>query len=291
MADLCGSASSLLIYAMPSPPLMHDADALSKVMACAELTVPLIYAPAPNAGATAPRSIAATVVVGNAEVLSGLVLHQAVRPGAPFVYGAGVAAMDMRTASDSYVAPESFLGHQAALDLARWYGLPSFAYAAVSDSKLLDEQWAAEAALTAVLGALSRGTLLHDVGYLESGLQSSYESILVGNELVGYAKAFLKDVGVDEESLALDEIRAAGPGGNHLATRYTRAHHRDFWRSDLFDHAVYQRWCSSGATTLLERARERIRRLVAEPREPATTTDIDAELQRFLTATVERGRG
>ena len=199
MAALCGEARSFGCYAMPNPPLVHTEEAIDKVVACAELDIPLIYAPAPALGATAPASIAATVVVGNAETLSGLVVHQLTRRGAPFVYGVGCGAFDMRTAADVYGAPEHFLGNAAATDLARFYGLPSFAYAGVADAKTFDEQWAAEAGITAVLGALSRATLLHDVGYLESGMQSSYETIVLGNELVGYARALLAEVGVDEE--------------------------------------------------------------------------------------------
>ena len=107
MATLCGEKESFAVYAMPSPPLMHDPDALTKVIGCALLRIPLIYAPAPAAGATGPCSIPGTVLVGNAEALSGLVLHQHVRAGAPFVYGAGGGAMDMRTMTDPYLAPDS----------------------------------------------------------------------------------------------------------------------------------------------------------------------------------------
>ncbi len=222
MAAMCGEARSFGCYAMPNPPLIHSSEALDKVRACAELDIPLVYAPAPAAGTTAPASLTATIVVGNAETLSGLVIHQLTRTGAPFVYGVGCGAFDMRTAVDVYGAPEHFLGNAAATDLARFYGLPSFAYAAVADAKSFDEQWAAEAGITAVLGALSRATLLHDVGYLESGLQSSYETIVLGDELVGYARALLVDVGVDDEALALNEIDAVGPGGSHLGRGYTR---------------------------------------------------------------------
>ncbi len=210
MAALCGEKDSFAIYAMPSPPLMHDPDALTKVIGCAELLIPLVYAPAPNMGATGPRSIAGAVLVGNAETLSGLVLHQHVRRGAPFVYGVGAGAMDMRTMTDPYVSPDALLAQQVGADVARHYGLPSFSYAGMSDSKLLDEQWSAEAALSMAYGSLSRATLLHDVGYLESGLQSSYESIVLGDELVGYARQFMREVPVDDYSLALDEIKAAG---------------------------------------------------------------------------------
>ncbi len=282
MAGACGERESIAIYAMPSPPLMHDRDALSKVVRCAELQVPLIYAPAPNCGTTAPRSVAAAVVVGNAEVLSGLVLHQYVNPGAPFIYGAGAGAIDMSTGTEVYAAPEPFLAQQLGCDMAHHYGLPSFNYAACGDAKGLDEQWALEAALTALAGGLSRGTLLHDVGYMESGLQSSHESIVLGAELVGWTRAFMQEVSLDDEALALGEIAAVGPGGNHLATKYTRRHLRDFWHTRLFDHTVYDRWEAAGSRTLGERLRERTRELVEAPREFALSTSTREELSATL---------
>jgi trimethylamine--corrinoid protein Co-methyltransferase len=266
--------------------LVHSAEALDKVQACADLEIPLIYAPAPAAGTTAPSSIAATIVVGNAETLSGLVVHQLTNGGAPFVYGVGCGAFDMRTAVDSYGAPEHFLGNAAATDLARFYGLPSFAYAAVADAKLLDEQWAAEAGITAVLGALSRATLLHDVGYIGSGMQSSYETIVLGDELVGYARALLVEVGVDDESLALNEIDAVGPGGSHLGRDYTRQHHRDFWQPALFERAAHERWQAAGATTLKERVAAQAQALREAPR--AFTLEASIR-ERLSTALDEAG--
>jgi trimethylamine--corrinoid protein Co-methyltransferase len=282
MAELCDEKQSVSIYAMPSPPLMHDADALTKVIGCAELSMPLIYAPAPNMGASAPRSIAAAVLVANAETLSGLVLHQHVRAGAPFVYGAGADVLDMKSMTAPYVPPDSRLGLQACCDMARFYGLPSFSYAGDADAKLLDEQWGAEAALTTAYGSLSRSTMLHDVGYLETGILTSYESIVLGNELVGYARQFMREVPVDDYSLALDEIRAAGPGGNHLATKYTRKHHREFWSADLFDHSMHDRWAADGGLTLLERVRARVAQLRAAPRAFALTAAQDAALDAIL---------
>ena len=283
MAALCGEARSFACYAMPNPPLVHSAEALDKVQACAELDIPLVYAPAPAAGTTAPASIAATIAVGNAETLSGLVVHQLTRSGAPFVYGVGCGAFDMRTAVDVYGAPEHFLGNAAATDLARFYGLPSFAYAAVADAKTFDEQWAAEAGITAVLGALSRATLLHDVGYLESGMQSSYETIVLGDELVGLARALLVEVGVDDEALALNEIDAVGPGGSHLGRDYTRRHHRAFWQPSLIDRNAYERWRTAGATTLKERVRSR-RRRSANPRAFVLEDSIRRRLDAALAA-------
>jgi trimethylamine--corrinoid protein Co-methyltransferase len=282
MAATCGAWDSFIVYAMPSPPLMHDSMGATKLIACAELNLPIVYAPSPCAGTTAPASTVSTIVVGNAEVLSGLVLHQLVTPGAPFVYGAGVDVMDMREIVPSYALPEVFLGNAAACDLARHYGLPSFAYAADSDSKLLDEQWAAEAAITAILGGLSRATLLHDVGYLETGMQSSYETIVLADELLGFARALMTDLSVDEESLAVDEIIAVGPGGNHLGRAYTRGHYRDFWRPELFDHAIFERWHAQGAKTLKERVKAKTDRLRAEDRAFVLERDAQERLSHLL---------
>jgi trimethylamine---corrinoid protein Co-methyltransferase len=282
MAEACGDGESLIVYGMPSPPLMHDEFALSKIEACAELTIPLVYAPAPTAGTTAPASVTAVVVTGNAEVLSGLVLHQLVNPGAPFVYGAGCDTLDMRTMINPYVSPEWSMGCQAGCDLAHFYGLPSFSYGGYSDSKLLDEQWAAETAMTAVMGALSRSTLLHDLGYLESGMQTSFESTVLGDELAGFSKALLREIGVDDEALAVDEIMSVGPGGNHLARPYTRTHYRDFWMPTLLDKAPHDRWQSNGATTLKQRVQARVAELRSEPRSFALDADAEAALKDLL---------
>jgi trimethylamine--corrinoid protein Co-methyltransferase len=210
------------------------------------------------------------------------VLHQHVNRGAPFVYGVGAGAMDMRTMTDPYVSPDALLAQQVGTDMARYYGLPSFSYAGMSDSKVLDEQWSAEAALSMAYGSLSRATLLHDVGYLESGLQSSYESIVLGDELVGYARQFMRDVPVDDYALALDEIRAAGPGGNHLGTKYTRRHHREFWTPALLDHNVHDRWAAEGATSLGRRVRTRLAGLLGAERPFRLTADQDARLEQSL---------
>jgi len=280
MADACGRAGSLACLTMSSPPLQLDESCLDKLLVCGELDVPVILGPSPSAGSTAPASLSAIVVVANAEVLAGLVVHQLAHPGAPFLYGAGIGVLNMRTMVEAYRAPGVALGNQACIDLARWYGLPSWAYAGDSDSKLCDEQAAAEAAMGAILGELCRATMLHDVGYLESGLQSSYEHLVLGDELVGYARAFGEELPVDDEALALDEIMRAGPGGNHLARPMTRRRYRGFRQSTLLDQSVYERWQAGGATTLMQRVAQRTQELL-DPSDPMTFK-LDQAVRRSL---------
>jgi trimethylamine--corrinoid protein Co-methyltransferase len=263
MAAAAGAANSFACLAMTSPPLMLDDVCCTKTLACAELDVPLVLAPSVSAGAQGPASLTACVAVANAEVLACLVVHQLCQAGAPFVMGVGTGVMNMRHAVEVYNSPGVFLGNQAQLDVIRWYGLPSWHYAGHSDSKLLDEQWALELGVSTVMGALSRATLQHDVGYLESGLQGALEGLVLGDEVIGYARALLEDVPVDEQALALAEIEAVGPGGNHLGRKMTRQHCRDFWRASLIDQSTHERWSASGSTSLLQRVRARLAEIQA----------------------------
>jgi trimethylamine--corrinoid protein Co-methyltransferase len=284
MAAACGEAASFACLAMSSPPLMLDDVACSKALACAQLDIPLVLAPSVSAGAQGPASLAACVAVANAEVLAGLVVHQLGKAGAPFVMGVGTGVMNMQSAVEVYNSPGVFLGNQAQLDVIRWYGLPSWHYAGHSDSKALDEQWALELGVSTLLGALSRATLLHDVGYLESGLQSALEGLVLGDEVAGYARAFLEDLPVNDETLALGEVEAAGPGGNHLGTKMTRRNHRRFWRGTLTDQSTYDRWSAGEGRTLLERVRGRLAEILAA--EPAFTLDAaTAQVVERLAAT------
>jgi trimethylamine---corrinoid protein Co-methyltransferase len=287
MAAACGEAGSFACLAMSSPPLQLDDVCCTKALACADLEVPLVLAPSVSAGAQGPASLTACVAVANAEVLAGLVVHQLGKAGAPFVMGVGTGVMNMQSAVEVYNSPGVFLGNQAQLDVIRWYGLPSWHYAGHSDSKGLDEQWALELGVATILGALSRATLLHDVGYLESGMQSALEGLVLGDEVAGYARALLGDLPVDDEALALVEVEAVGPGGNHLGTKMTRRRFRDFWRASLIDQNTYDRWSAGGGRTLLERVRTRVAEIRAAG--PAFALD-DETLRRIdaLAAGVER---
>lgn len=266
MAELCGERDSIAVLAMPGPPLRHDAGGLSKIIACAEAQVPLICGPAPSAGSTAPRSIPAAVVVANAEVLSALVLHQRVRPGAPFVYGAGGGVTDMRTAADPYTTPDLHLALQAGCDLAGYYGLPSYSYAGISVSKALDHQWSAETALTTLLGGLSGATLLHGFGGLENGMTAACEALVLGDELAGCAGALLRPAALGDEALAVREIAVAGPGDDDRGATNTRRPCRERRTSRLSAGAGSGRSGAEGSSSLVDKVRARAARLRAVPR-------------------------
>ena len=281
MAEACGARDSWLLYAMPTPPLQHGLSSADRLVRAARLGVPLVYCSALLQGATAPSSPAAMLALSNAEVLSGLVIAQLARSGAPFVYGTTQGWMDPRSGQIVYCGPEEMAVQQASADLARHYGLPSFGTGGCSDAALLDEQWVAEAALTLLTATHAGVTLLHDLGYVASGTASSYESMVLLDELVGWVKAYVAGVTIDDEALAVAEIADVGPGGNHLARRHSRRQLRDFFRPSLLSRQPYDAWLGAGGRSLLDRVAERTAELRASVRDYRPPDGALRELDRL----------
>jgi trimethylamine--corrinoid protein Co-methyltransferase len=217
-------------------------------------------------GGTAPVTLAGGLALGAAEALSGLVIHQLKRRGAPFVFGSGLHHLDMKTSISVYGAPEFQLARLAVADLARWYGLPSWGYAGHSDSCLFDEQAAADAVFSTQVALECGANLAHDVGYLEAGLTSSPEMMVFTCETIRLLRRYGEGFRLDEETLALEVIQATGPGGNYLAADHTLEHFRDFWQPELFSRQRLAAWQEEGAKSLGRRVREKTVELLRQAR-------------------------
>jgi trimethylamine--corrinoid protein Co-methyltransferase len=248
---------NLLLYSEPSTPLKHSETATDKLLYMAEMGLPITHSPAPMMGGTAPVTLAGGLALGNAEVLSSLVMHQLKRPGAPFVYAVQVHHLDMRTMISVYGAPEYQLGRAMSADMARHYGLPIWGNAGMSDACALDEQAAIDSAVSVLGALLTRTHLAHDVGYLEGGLTTSPEMIVLTAENITMMRHFARGVTLDAEALALDVIHQAGPGGDFLAQAHTARHFRDYWQPRLFNRQRLDDWIQGGKKRLGDRLRDR----------------------------------
>ena len=272
-------------YAEPTSPLKHPFDSLDKLLFCAEKGIPVVYSPAPMAGATAPITIPGHVAQGLAECLCGLVIHQLKRRESPYIMGVGPAVMDMTTAQSSYNAPEYYLGYVAYVEMTHHYNLPSWGYAGTSDSQLPDEQASFEAGMCTLFSSLTGANLNHDVGYLDFGRTGSLEMIVLCDEMIGMMRRLRRGMSIDEEALAEDVIREAGLKGDYLSHAHTMKHFSDIqWRPALLNRKGYDRWKQGGSKTLLERARERLHKIL-ETHQPLP---IPAEKARAIAQLVER---
>lgn len=275
---------NILLYSEPSTPLQHSREATEKLLYCAEHAIPVTHSPAPMMGGTAPITLAGAVALGNAEMLSGLVMHQLKNPGAPFLYGHGVHHLDMKTMVSVYGAPEYQLARVMAAEMGRFYNLPVWGYAAHSDSKVLDGQAAADAQFSVLIALLAKTNLNHDVGYLESGLTNSPEYMVLTDEIISMSRKFVEGVRIDDETLALDVIDEVGPGGQFMTHNHTLNNWRELWTPQLFDRQRLDRWEKSGAKDINARVREKTIALMDGHQTSSLPETVDAEIESILKA-------
>jgi trimethylamine--corrinoid protein Co-methyltransferase len=271
------------LYIEPSSPLSHSAEAVQKLLFAAEKHIPAIYTPCPMAGATAPATIAGQMVQCLAESLSGLVISQLQCPGAPIIIGGVVSIIDMQTTILSYGAPEMALTSAAMTDVAKWLRLPMFSTAGCSDAKVLDQQAAIESAFSIAMAGLSGANLIHDVGYLGSGLIGSFDMLVMSDEIIGMVKRMLRGILVDDENLALEVIDRVGPEGHFLSDEHTYDHFRaNFWFPSLLDRHNWEEWEAAGSRTLQQRVRERVIDLIENHQPRPLPEGLEADLRGII---------
>jgi len=279
------------VYIEPSSPLENSTAALEKLLYAAENDIPAIYTPCPISGATAPATMAGILVQTLAECLTGVVVSQLKRKGAAVVIGGVMSVMDMSTMVYSYGAPELSLLSAAMTDVAQYLHLPMFSTAGCSDSKIIDQQAAIEGALSIAFAALSGANLVHDVGYLESGLSASCNMLVMSNEVIGLVKRILRGVAVDTEHLALEAIERVGPGGHFLMDDHTMKFFRsEFWIPELLDRSNWMEWQANGAKTLGVRVHDKVLDLIEHYEPAAIVAEIDQELAKIVACADEAHR-
>jgi trimethylamine--corrinoid protein Co-methyltransferase len=109
----------------PVSPLKLPRDATEVIVECARLGLSDCILSMAMAGGSAPVTLAGTLVMHNAEVLSGITLAQLTERGVPVVYGSSTTAMDLRYAAASVGSPELALIGAAVAQLSKQYRLPS----------------------------------------------------------------------------------------------------------------------------------------------------------------------
>ena len=271
------------LYINVTSPLRHNTEALQKLLFMAGKGLPTTYTPVVLRGISGPVTPAGALALANAGELAGLVIAQLKREGAPIILSGGTNDMlDMRTLGDVYAAPENRVMF---VEMAHYYGLPVFGLGGASDSKLPDEQAAAEAAFSLILEALAGTHLVHDVGYLESGMTNSFEQIVICDELINYVKRFMQGLVVNEETLALDVIDQVGPHGDFLGTEHTARHYKEDWYPRLLDRNDFDTWKAAGGKTLRQRARERVEEILSSHRPEPLPKDVQAKIDAIVEGT------
>ncbi len=245
-------------------PLRLDSKYGSYMIQAAREGIPLAVPAEPLSGATAPMSLAGSLVIQNCDALINVMLTQLVNPGTPVIYGSVASTMDMKKMTYLGAPVESGMINAATAQMTHYYGIPYYATAGISDSKTLDAQCGYESAITNLLVGLAGADFIHDAaGLMEFALTVSLEKLVLDNEILGMAKRAIRGITVDDTTLCLGDIKKAGPGGNFVTVRSTRK----FMRKEHFQPVISDRrqrelWIAEGADTAADRAHEIVKRIL-----------------------------
>jgi len=177
------------------------------------------------------------------------------------------------------------------LEMSRYYNLPAFNWGGMSDSKLLDEQAVMEAALTLFAATLNGGNLIHDIGYMESGLTGSLELVVICDEIISWLTVFAEGLEINEETLALDLIHEHALSGDFLGTAHTLRHVREDWRPRLVDRNSYDKWVERGATSMREKARAKIDEILNSEPQRSLPSEAEERIKTIADNAVAGQRG
>jgi trimethylamine--corrinoid protein Co-methyltransferase len=231
----CGSGDFRPIFSAVDctiSPLMHDGSMTEACIELARLGVPILLHPMPLAGGTSPATPGGTVLLHNVEFLSGLALFQAVRPGAPLIYGAGAAQLDL--ISGRYLDSASANAMRLALvEMARFYNLPVNAMGLSTSSEELGAHYGHEATASCILSLLARVDELYSLGLLGSSQILSLDKMVLDHRLTLQLEAMVESIAADEAHLQAPLIQRVGIGGHFLKERETldwaRTRYRPVW--------------------------------------------------------------
>jgi len=244
----------------------------------------VIVTPFILAGAMSPTTVAGTLAQTLAEAMAGLAFTQLVRPGAPMVMGSFASSMSMQSGAPTFGTPEPALVLYGMAALARRLGVPFRSGGSLCGSKTADAQAAYESAQTLVptlMGGVN--FVLHSAGWLEGGLVSSYEKLVMDADQLGMMQVLAGGVDLSENGQALDAIREVGPGSHFLGSAHTRANFETaFYRSSIADNNSFEQWLAEGEQTAEQRANTLWKELLAAYEPPPLDPAIDEALQAFM---------
>ncbi len=271
----------LSIMQCTTPPLGQDGGSLEAALVAAEAGLPVGFMTMTSCASTAPATLAGNLVVGNAEVISALAMIELAYPGAPVFYAAAQTAMDLRTGGYTGGGPEDFLFGGATNVLADFYNVPLSMGSFATGAKEPNWQAGVDNSLSTLMACISMSDMLLGVGLLHGSRIWSYEQMLLDCEIFDIVYHMMKGIVVDDETLALDVIRAVGPGGNFLAQKHTKRHMRELWVPQFMDRRPYTEW-QEKRDGPRDWAREKARQILATHEPEPLAPKVSAELKRII---------
>ncbi|MEO1139168.1 MAG: trimethylamine methyltransferase family protein [Pseudomonadota bacterium] len=257
------------------PPMKFATESCQVMEECIKGGMPVLLLSAGMAGATAPSTVAGAIVQASAECLAGLVYVNAVAPGHPAIFGTWPFGLDLRTGAMSIGSGEQALLTAGCAQMHQFYGVPGGAAAGASDSKLPDMQAGWEQMCSNVMAGLSGLNMVYEAAGMHASLLGfCHESLILSDDLIGQALRCVRGIEVDDETLALDQIKQVcmGGPGHYLGTDATLARMQiDHVYPTFGDRSSPKEWAELDKPDLVAKAIARKEAILSEA--PAARLD------------------
>jgi trimethylamine--corrinoid protein Co-methyltransferase len=276
--------------ACPSPPLKWSNLTTQSLIDCARTGLPAELVSMPLLGATAPVSMAGSLVQHTAENLSGVTIHQLAGPGSPIIYGGSPGAVDMRSGTIAMGSIEAMMLIASYAQIGRFLGLPTHGYLCMSDTKVIDAQAGLESGMGAMAAALSGVNVVSGAGMLEFENCQSLEKLVIDNDICGMTKRLVTGIIPRKERLAEDLFGDLTDGQLFLTSPRTLEYMREEVSApgSSIDRQPRELWQSKGGKDALAHAHDLVSKLLAKHKPEPLPDDVRRELVRIMSAEARR---
>jgi trimethylamine--corrinoid protein Co-methyltransferase len=267
----------------PLSPLGYEKGSIEATVEFAMAGVPVVAMAMPQSGGTGPVTLAGTLALGNAETLGSLIVTQFTNPGVPFIYSIVAHPMDPKLGIVASGAPEGAIMGAAAVQMAKYYGLPCEGGGFSTDAKFPSVQAAFEKTVLTMPVVLAGADIIAGIGGLDAANILCLEQMVIDSEIWESTLRVASGLNVNDETLALDVIRKVGPGGHFLAERHTLRHVRDeLWMPKISDRVSYASWKASGEKNIVDVAKERVRTILMEHKPELLDETVREEINQIV---------
>lgn len=291
LAIFAGSPENLRKYpravfdACPSPPLIWSNFGAGNLISLARAGVPAEIVSMPLAGAAAPVTLLGAVTQHAAECLSGITIHQLAHAGSPIVWGGAPSTFDMRKGGTPFGSVETAMIDSSYAQVGKSLGLPTHAYLGSTESKVLDMQAGLESGMGAMIGALSGINMISGSGMVDSLLCQSPEKLVIDAEGIAMAQRMLQGMKVQTETLATGFYEGVNfKGGDFLKQKITMQLFREeqHMPGKVIDRDSMRGWKESGSMDTFDRAKIRVKEILASYKRPELDPEKESQLHRFV---------
>jgi trimethylamine--corrinoid protein Co-methyltransferase len=268
----------------PTSPLSYPEGGLRAITAFARHNQPVMIGVAMMGGITGPLNLMGIALQQNAELLAGTTYVQLIRPGCPVVWCASSTVAWLKTANYNTGTPEGMLPNIAGFQMAKdFYHVPTRSMAGLTDSKVVDCQAGYETMQNLMIAMLGGAHIIYEaLGVLDGITTTSYEKIIIDEELYSRARRIFQGVDTSSEQLSLDTIQEVGCEGEFLSHESTLNNFRDMWQPTVSNWDTHDEWQQGGSEEVVMKANKIWKERLKTAPETFLEPDVNKDLKAYV---------